>query len=112
MGVRDSRCGGDVADAAHRELVGTSGQAPVAAPSPAATTYIRVLQSARRWCRSGGNFLLGLAAEDEKSKKLTKRPSIRLHNLYIDGNSIRKPTSSSAKVAHRQLRDYDIDRNE
>lgn len=70
--VRDPRRGADVANAAHRELVSASGQTPVASPSSAAT-YISVLQSARRWCRSGGNFLLGLAAEAEKSEKKKKR---------------------------------------
>lgn len=73
MRVRHSRCGSDVADAAHGELVGTSGQAPVASSSSTAATTYSVLQTARRWSRSGGNFFLSLAAETKKSEKIEKR---------------------------------------
>lgn len=88
--VRHSRRGSDVAHPAHGELVGTSGQAAVASSSPAgaaaaattststtATTYVSVLQNARRWSRSRGNFLLGLAAEDEKSGEEKAGESVR-----------------------------------
>lgn len=68
VGVRHSRRGSDVAYAADGELVSAAGQASVASPSPsAATAATYVLQGAGRWCRHGGDFLLGLAAKDEKS---------------------------------------------